>query len=129
MDVVVRRQGHRRYRFTPATGTVTRTMMIRRNLAAVFGLAACILAPAALATAAFDDDAFARCTMTSPNPDGNFDAVVTTCCLDQGGTPTPSSYGLGCVGPVPDPVPVDYRPLIVMPTPPLGPEDPFLLEP
>lgn len=91
-------------------------------LAACLAATACVAGSAAVANAAFDADVFALCTSTSPNPDGNFDAVVTTCCLDQGGTPTPSSYGLGCVGAVPDPMPVDYRPLIVMPTPPLGPD-------
>lgn len=109
-------------------------MILRRVSVAVFGVMLCAAAPAAVANAAFDADAFALCTSTSPNPEGNldaayFDAVVTTCCLDQGGTPTPSSYGLGCVGPIPDPAPVDYRPLIVMPTPPLGAEDPLFLEP
>lgn len=93
---------------------------LNRVVAAAMGVAALFAGSSAVASAAFDADVFALCTSTSPNPDGNFDAVVTTCCLDQGGTPTPSSYGLGCVGAVPDPVPMDYRPLVVMPTPPLG---------
>jgi hypothetical protein len=71
---------------------------------------------------AFDDWAYSTCTSTTPpGPDG-FDAVSSKCCADHGGTPTPTSYGMGCTANVVNPGP-DYRPTIYMPTLPAAPGD------
>ncbi|QEM43586.1 hypothetical protein [Mycolicibacterium grossiae] len=77
-----------------------------------------------IATAsAFDDVAFSTCTSTAvPPPDANYDAIATSCCVDQAGTPTLTTYGIGCVAAVVNPAP-DYRPVIYMPTRPAPPEE------
>ncbi|MEV0671543.1 hypothetical protein [Mycobacterium sp. NPDC050441] len=73
------------------------------------------------ATAAFDAQGYDRCTATAaPGADQNFDAVATTCCVDNAGVPANTTYGVGCVAPVENP-PEDYRPTIVMPNRPAPP--------
>ena len=63
----------------------------------------------------FNEPAYMTCTATTPpGPDGNVDAVVTDCCVNNGGLPEPTRFGLGCVAQLDNPPP-DYRPTIVMP--------------
>jgi hypothetical protein len=86
---------------------------------------ACAFGPCgtANATPVFDVDAYSACTATTvPGPDQDFDAVVTTCCVQNAGVPTPTNYGMGCVAPM-DGAPADERPLIVLPTRPVPPQD------
>jgi hypothetical protein len=93
----------------------------------VIGMAA----PASIAAAApaFDDVGYSTCTATTdPGPDQTLDDVTTTCCVNHGGVPAGTSYGIGCVAQVDNPPP-DYRPTIVMPTWPAPPgEDDAQLE-
>jgi hypothetical protein len=75
------------------------------------------------ASAVFDVQGYEMCTATTvPGPDQNFDAVATTCCVENAGVPAGTRYGVGCVAPVQNP-PEDYRPTIIMPTRPTPPEE------
>jgi len=93
----------------------------------VMGMAA----PLSIAAAApFDDAGYSTCTATTdPGPDQSLDDVTTTCCVNHGGVPAGTVYGVGCVAQVDNPPP-DYRPTIVMPTrgAPAGEDDPRLEE-
>jgi hypothetical protein len=82
------------------------------------GLAQAGIANAVPAT--FDDEGSSHCTATNvPGPDESLDGVVTACCVQYGGIPAPTTYGMGCVAPLPDNMPADFRPTIVMPTLPM----------
>jgi hypothetical protein len=77
-----------------------------------------MVAPAAIAAATpvFDDFGYSTCTATTdPGPDQSLDDVTISCCVNHGGVPATSTYGVGCVSQVDNPPP-DYRPTIVMPT-------------
>jgi len=70
----------------------------------VIGMAA----PASIATAApaFDDVGYSTCTATTdPGPDQTLDDVTTTCCVNHGGVPAGTTYGIGCVAQVDNPAP------------------------
>ena len=87
--------------------------------------AACAVGPCGIANASpvFDVDAYSTCTATTaPGPDQDIDGVVTTCCVQHAGVPAPTNYGMGCVAPM-DGASADERPLIVLPTRPVPPED------
>lgn len=77
----------------------------------------------------FDEVGYSTCTAVAPAPVLDRDAVATTCCVDNGGVPFGTRYGVGCVKQVVDPEP-DYRPTIYMPTWPseIGPDDAALDE-
>ena len=98
----------------------------RRLVVPVFVFAAaCAVGPCGIANASpvFDVDAYSACTATTaPGPEQDFDAVVTTCCVQNAGVPAPTNYGMGCVAPM-DGASADERPLIVLPTRPVPPED------
>lgn len=57
-----------------------------------------------------------------PGPDQDFDAVSTTCCVQNAGVPAPTRFGMGCVAPM-DGASADERPTIVLPMRPSPPED------
>ncbi|MBU9767267.1 hypothetical protein FR943_25975 [Mycobacterium sp. TNTM28] len=106
--------------------TAIRKSLARRRrplaVAATF-VAVCAAGQAAIAPASadFDVQGYEACTSTAaPGPDQNIDAIATTCCVDNAGVPTPTTYGVGCVAPVENP-PEDYRPTIVMPSRPAPP--------
>ena len=100
----------------------------RRPLIAALGsLMMGMAGPAAIAAAApvFDDFGYSTCTATTdPGPDQSLDDVTTSCCVNHGGVPAGTTYGIGCVAQVDNPPP-DYRPTIVMPTraAPLGEDE------
>jgi hypothetical protein len=95
-----------------------RPLVAAAVLAAVCAAGQLGIAPA---SAVFDVQGYELCTSTTaPGPDQNFDAVTTTCCVDNAGVPAGTSYGVGCVAPVDNP-PEDYRPTIIMPTRPTPP--------
>jgi hypothetical protein len=90
----------------------------RGLIAALGSLVLGMAAPASIAAAApmFDEFGYSTCTATTdPGPEQSFDDVTATCCVDHGGVPAGTAYGLGCVAQVDNPPP-DYRPTIVMPT-------------
>jgi hypothetical protein len=81
------------------------------------GLAQAGIAKAAPAT--FDEEGYSHCTATNvPGPDESLDGVVTACCVQYGGIPAPTTYGMGCVASS-DNMPADFRPTIVLPTLPM----------
>lgn len=103
----------------------SRSSVARRRLVLpVFAVAAaCAVGPYAVANAAptppvsptFDVDAYSQCTAApAPGPDQDFDAFVSTCCVQNAGVPTPTKFGMGCVAPM-NANDVDARPLIVLP--------------
>jgi hypothetical protein len=95
----------------------------RRALAATVALLAVGTPGLAQASPTFDEQGYSTCTATTiPGPDQNMDTIATTCCVDHGGTPTGTTYGMGCVAQVDNP-PEDYRPTIYMPTRPSPPEE------
>jgi hypothetical protein len=97
----------------------------RLVLPAVVFVAACAVGPCGIAAASpvFDVDAYSECTSTvAPGPDQDFDGVVTTCCVENAGVPAPTKFGMGCAAPM-DGAAADERPLIVLPTRPVPPED------
>ena len=103
-----------------------------RALAAAVVLSAVVAPGLARASPTFDEQGYSTCTAATaiPGPDQNMDAIATTCCVDHGGTPTGTTYGMGCVAQVDNP-PEDYRPTIYMPTRPSPPgegDDPALDE-
>jgi hypothetical protein len=91
----------------------------RRPLIAALGsLVMGVAGPATICAAAplFDDIGYSTCTAsTNPSPDQSLDDVTTSCCVNHGGVPASTMYGIGCVAQVDNPPP-DYRPTIVMPT-------------
>lgn len=101
------------------TGSALRRLVPPAVLVAV----ACI-GPAPVAHASsFDVDGYSSCTATTvPAPDQDFDGVVSTCCVDHAGVPTPTRFGMGCVAPM-DVGSIDERPTIVLPMRPPAPED------
>ena len=73
----------------------------------------------------FDDAGYTACTATNvPGPGQDLDGVVTACCLQYAGVPTPTAYGMGCAARPSDNMPADYRPTIVLPTRPM-PDSPL----
>lgn len=106
--------------------TSIRTSLTRRRrpiVAAATFVAVCAAGQSAIApaSAAFDVQGYETCTSTTaPGPDQNFDAVATTCCVDNAGVPADTRYGVGCVAPVENPS-EDYRPTIFMPSRPAPP--------
>jgi hypothetical protein len=97
----------------------------RRLVLAVLAIAAACVTPGGVASAApvFDVEGYSTCTATTtPGPDQDFDAVVSTCCAQNAGIPTPTRFGMGCVAPT-DGAAADYRPTIVLPMRPAAPED------
>ncbi|MEU0498117.1 hypothetical protein [Mycobacterium sp. NPDC006124] len=93
----------------------------RRRLAPILtGLAAaCAITPTAVAHASpiFDVDAYTQCTSTTvPAPGQDADAVVTQCCAQNAGVPTPTRFGMGCAAPMRADADPDERPLIVLPS-------------
>jgi hypothetical protein len=77
------------------------------------------------APATFDDAGYSACTATNvPGPGQDFDGVVTACCLQYAGIPTPTAYGMGCTAGPSDNMPADYRPTILLPTRPM-PDSPL----
>ncbi|MDT7754684.1 MAG: hypothetical protein QOH27_582 [Mycobacterium sp.] len=95
----------------------------RRALAATVALLAVGTPRLAQASPTFDEQGYSTCTATTiPGPDQNMDTIATTCCVDHGGTPTGTTYGMGCAAQVDNP-PEDYRPTIYMPTRPSPPEE------
>jgi hypothetical protein len=86
---------------------------------------AALCGSSAVATAApvFDADAYTTCTATTvPAPGQDFDAVVTSCCVQHAGVPAPTNYGMGCVAPMDGAPTDDERPVIVMPMRPTPPD-------
>lgn len=87
-------------------------------LAAIAALALWTAGPSAIANASpvFDVDGYDACAATTvPGPGQDFDAVVSSCCVQHAGTPAPTGYGMGCVAPMDDPT-GDSRPTIILPT-------------
>lgn len=96
--------------------------------AAALAAGAFAIAPPAFAAPVFDEPGYSACTGTTyPRPDQTVDMVVTDCCVDNGGLPTPTHFGVGCVAQVDNPAP-DYRPTIVLPLRPGDPGDQALEE-
>lgn len=100
-------------------------MQSRRTRLALAATVAAVgfLGPAGVAAAApaFDVYSFEVCTATTPaRPDGNLDAVVTSCCVDAGGVTAATSYGLGCISQAESQDP-DYRPTVHLPNLPTPP--------
>lgn len=96
--------------------------------AAVLAVSAFAAAPPAFGAPVFDEPGYSACTGTTfPAPEQSFDTVVSDCCVTHGGLPTPTNYGLGCVGQVDNPPP-DYRPTIVLPARPADPGEQALEE-
>ncbi len=55
--------------------------------------------------------------------------MVTSCCAQNAGIPTPTTkYGMACVAPPPEVLPADYRPTIVLPSRQKQTDDAGLLE-
>jgi hypothetical protein len=109
---------------SPLPANVSAMSFRARWLAApAAAVAAVAIGPMGVAAAAFDVYAYDLCTGTTfPTPERDFNAVVTTCCVDSGGVPAETNYGLGCVAPVPENAPADFRPTIVMPQIPTAPD-------
>lgn len=87
-------------------------------IAALGSLVMGVAGPAAICAAApvFDDVGYSTCTAsTNPSPNQTVDDVATSCCVNHGGVPASTMYGIGCMAQVDNPPP-DYRPTIVMPT-------------
>ena len=103
------------------------TLRVRRRLLVVPALATAALGAVgtcgtANASPVFNVDAYSACTATTvPAPDQDFDSVVTGCCVQNAGVPAPTNYGMGCTATVS--AAADERPLIVLPTRPVAPED------
>ena len=107
-----------------AVMAVTTGSMRRRLVPAALMVAAACLGPAAVANASsFDVDGYSSCTATTvPAPQQDFDAVVSTCCVEHAGVPTSTRFGMGCVAPM-DAGAIDERPTIVLPMRPPAPEE------
>lgn len=109
------------------------TILVRGSAATVVALAMCTAGVPwrADASPTFDDPGYSACTATTmPGPDQDVDAVTARCCVQHGGIPTDTTYGMGCVAQVDNPA-EDYRPTIYMPTRPSPPgegDDPALDE-
>ena len=96
--------------------------------AAVLAAGMLAIAPPAAAAPVFDEPGYSMCTATTyPSPDQTVDMVVTDCCVNHGGLPTPTNFGVGCVKQVDNPSP-DYRPTIVLPQRPGDPSEQALEE-
>ena len=112
---------------TPIRASLARHRRPLAATAAFVGICAAAQVAIAPASAAFDVQGYETCTATAaPGPDQNFDAIATTCCVDNAGVPADTKSGVGCVAPVENP-PADYRPTIILPTRPTPPgegEDP-----
>jgi hypothetical protein len=77
----------------------------------------------------FNVDAYSTCTATTtPAPDQAYDGVVTSCCVQNEGVPTPTAYGMACVAAAAENQAADFRPTIVLPSRPRPPDDAGLLE-
>jgi hypothetical protein len=75
----------------------------------------------------FDIEGYSACTATTaPAPDQDFDGVVTACCAQNAGLPTPTAYGMACVAAAQNEA-ADFRPTIVLPSRPQPPDDAGLL--
>lgn len=75
----------------------------------------------------FDIEGYSACTATTtPAPDQDFDGVVTSCCTQHAGVPTPTAYGMACVAAAQNQA-ADFRPTIVLPSRPQAPDDAGLL--
>jgi hypothetical protein len=71
----------------------------------------------------FDVEGYSTCTATAaPAPDQDFDGVVTSCCVQNAGVPTPTTYGMACVVSGENRQ-ADFRPTIVLPTRPQPTDD------
>jgi hypothetical protein len=71
----------------------------------------------------FDVEGYSTCTATAvPAPGQDFDGVVTSCCEQNAGVPTPTTYGMACVSSAANQAP-DFRPTIVLPTRPQSSDD------
>ncbi|BBZ30789.1 hypothetical protein MMAD_50840 [Mycolicibacterium madagascariense] len=93
----------------------------RLGLPFLAGTAALFIGSSGIASAAptFDVEGYSTCTATTtPAPGEDYDAVVSDCCVQHAGVPTPTKFGMGCVAPV-DAAGVDERPTIVLPVRPL----------
>jgi hypothetical protein len=75
----------------------------------------------------FNDQGYSTCTATTaPTLGQDFDGVVTSCCVQNAGLPTPTAYGMACANGVANQA-VDFRPTIVLPTRPRATDDAGLL--
>jgi hypothetical protein len=76
----------------------------------------------------FDVESYSTCTATTaPAPDQDFDGVVTSCCVQNAGVPTPTAYGMACVAAAGNQS-SDFRPTIVLPSRPRPVDDAGLLQ-
>jgi hypothetical protein len=113
---------------TAGTIPARRLRVTATTIAAVATGSLCLAGNANADPPKFDVDGYSTCTATtSPAPDQDFDGVVTSCCVENAGVPTPTTYGMACVAAAQNQS-ADFRPTIVLPSRPQQPDDAGLLQ-
>src|SRR5881275_2849178 len=81
-----------------ATTSARRLHLTATAMACLAAGGLCLAGIASADPPKFDVESYSTCTATTvPAPDQDFDGVVTSCCVQNAGVPTPTVYGMACV--------------------------------